>query len=200
LLKNCFLCDNTLSIEECEKARYIFGDDADIFTSQHIFTNCSPITEIDDECKEFIKTNCLTPTPAFLTKVRDQKRILDITNYSVIHIRIDDNELFTQARQDAIQNIIHQIVNENETYVLIASNDMYTKNESKLPNVIIPDLERGHVGLHTISQKQCEDTMLEFMFMTTCNKIYQLSSYGWGSGFSDIVGNLYNIDITHIKL
>jgi hypothetical protein len=77
---------------------------------------------------------------------------------------------------------------------------MYTKNESKLPNVIIPDLERGHVGLHTISQKQCEDTMIEFMFMTTCNKIYQLSSYGWGSGFSDIVGKLYNIDISHIKL
>jgi hypothetical protein len=202
LLKNCFLCDNTLSIEECEKARYIFGHDADIFSNLHIFTNCYPITEIDDECKEFIKTNCLTPTPAFLTKVRDQKRILDITNYSVIHIRIDDNQVFISERQDAIKNIIEQIVkeNENETYVLIASNDMYTKNESKLPNVIIPNLERGHVGLHTISQKQCEDTMIEFMFMTTCNKIYQLSSYGWGSGFSDIVSNLYNVDITHIKL
>jgi hypothetical protein len=141
----------------------------------------------------------LTPTPAFLTKVRDQKRILDITNYSVIHIRIDDNEVFTQARQDAIQNSIHQIVNEIETYVLIASNDMYIKN-TKLQNVIIPNLERVHVGLHTVSQKQCEDTMIEFIFMTTCNKIYQLSSYGWGSGFSDIVGKLYNIDITHIKL
>ena len=89
--------------------------------------------------------------------------------------------------------------NENETYVLIASNDMYIKHV-KLSNVIIPELERGHVGLHTISEKQCEDTMVEFMLMTTCNKIYQLSSYGWGSGFSDIVSKLYNIDIAHFKI
>ena len=71
LLINCFICDNTLSIEESENVKYMCGNERDeeIISNNHIYTNRWPITEIDNECKEFIKINCLTPTPIFNTKL-----------------------------------------------------------------------------------------------------------------------------------
>ena len=37
---------------------------------------------------------------------------------------------------------------------------MYTKNII-MSNLIISKLERGHVGLHNISKKKCEDRLTE---------------------------------------
>ena len=62
-------------------------------------------------------------------------------------------------------------------------------------NIIKTNLKPVHVGLNTITMEECENTMLEFMLMTTCNKIHQLSVYEWGSGFSDTIHKIYNVPI-----
>ena len=52
-----------------------------------------------------------------------------------------------------------------------------------------------NVGLNTTSTDDCIDTMMEFMLMKSCKKIHQLSVYGWGSGFSDMVCKIFNVNI-----
>ena len=135
----------------------------------------------------------------FEKKIIEHKSALGIENgaYSVIHIRLNDDETFDKNRYARILEMIDKIHNDaepNNRLLLIASNDVYS-NVIDLPYILKTNLKPGHVGLDTITFEQCENTMVEFMLMSTCNKIYQLSVYGWGSGFSDTIHKIYNIPI-----
>jgi hypothetical protein len=198
-LSRLFLCNNHLSIEECENTKYLFDGIYNFLEYTHVFTNCFEVCEMDDDCRDFIITNCLTPTIQFEKKIIEHKSALCIENgaYSVIHIRLNDDETFDKNRYARILEMIDKIHNDaepNNRLLLIASNDVYS-NVIDLPYILKTNLKPGHVGLDTITFEQCENTMVEFMLMSTCNKIYQLSVYGWGSGFSDTIHKIYNIPI-----
>ena len=81
-----------------------------------------------------------------------------------------------------------------ETFLLIMSNDTY------LPYIDFPfirktQLSRGHSGTYNHTSNECEDTMIEFMLMTTAKQIHQLSVYPWGSGFSDTVHKIFDVPL-----
>ena len=140
----------------------------------------------------------MTPRIAFEKKlliIKEKLNLIDF-NYSIIHIRLNDYETFNQNTLDNILTNINSIKlnNSDENYVLIASNKIYL-DHIKFPFIKQTGLNSGHVGLNTTSLNECEDTMSEFMLMTTSNKIYQMSVYGWGSGFSDAINKIYDIDV-----
>jgi hypothetical protein len=203
LSKN-FICNNHLSIEECETAKYIFGTGENFLDYRHIFTNNLLISQnITKDCRDFIIENCLTPRICFDNTLSLVKKSLELAdfNYSVIHIRLNDNETYSENRFNNIMKLIFSIQNTtpHETFLLIASNDMYL-NKIELPFIKKTNLNRGHVGLNTTTSAECEDTMIEFMLMTTCKKIYQLSVYDWGSGFSDTVNKIYNVAVEKYRI
>jgi hypothetical protein len=198
-LSNYFVCDNHLSMKECEETKYIFGTGENFLDYKHVFTNNSSVlTPITEDCKDFVIKNCLTPRIGFEKNILVIKKKLKIEdyNYSVIHIRLNDDEVYNENRLNNILNIIYLIHNESpsENFILIASNEIYL-NYINLPFIKKTNLNRGHVGLDTTLSKECEDTMIEFMLMKTCKKIFQLSVYGWGSGFSDTINKIYDIPI-----
>jgi hypothetical protein len=197
-LSNIFICDNHLNIKECENTKYIFGTGENFLDYSHVFTNNFEFSHPDKDCKDFIIKNCLTPTILFGKKLIKIKETLNLNNfnYSIIHIRLDDNEIFNHNRLNNILNIINSIKqnNSDEKYLLIASNKIYL-NYINFPFIKKTNLKSGHVGLNTTTLNECEDTMIEFMLMTTCKKIYQLSVYGWGSGFSDTINKIYDIPV-----
>jgi len=204
-LNNVFICDNHLSIEQCENTKYIFANmiEDNFMDYTHVFTNKFELSTIDNDCKKFIIKNCLTPRITFekkLLNIKEKLNLIDF-NYSVIHIRLDDNERFCNNRLNNILNIINSIKQDNthEKYILIASNKIYL-NYIDFSFIKKTNLKSGHVGLNTITLNECEDTMIEFMLMTTSRKIYQLSVYGWGSGFSDTINKIYDIEIIKFKI
>ena len=202
-LSNVFICDNHLSIEQCENTKYIFGTGENFLDYSHVFTNNFEFSRPDKDCKNFIIKNCFTPTISFGKKLLNVKEKLNLTdfNYSIIHIRLDDNETFNHNRLNNILNIINSIKHNNadEKYILIASNKIYL-NYINFSFIQKTNLKSGHVGLNTITLNECEDTMIEFMLMTTSRKIYQLSVYGWGSGFSDTINKIYDIEVIKFKI
>jgi hypothetical protein len=202
-LSKLFVCDNHLSIDECENTTYIHGHEKiDLHKVNHVYTNKDEFTNISVECKEFIKKKCLTPRIAFQEKMSNIKQALNLIDfqYSIIHLRLDDNETFNPNRLKKILDIIHWLTsNSSETFILIASNDMYLKHIN-YPSIIKTNLESGHIGLHTTSLTQCENTMLEFMLMTTSKRVYQLSVYCWGSGFSDTVNKIYDVEVLRCSI
>ena len=193
-----FVCDNHLSIEQCENTNYIFEKGANFLNYDCVFTNNFELSSPNKDCKDFIIKNCLTPRISFYNKLSNIKKSLHIedNDYYVIHIRLNDNETYNENRFNNIMNIIFSIKQKhpNNKLLLIASNEIYL-NQINLPFIIKTNLNRGHVGLNTTTLKECEDTMIEFMLMTTCKQIYQLSVYSWGSGFSDTINKLYDIPV-----
>ena len=89
--------------------------------------------------------------------------------------------------------------NNKEELVLISSSDIYLSHIN-LPFIKKTNLNAVHVGTNMTDVKGCEDTMTEFMLMTTSKKIYQLSVYCWGSGFSDTVTKIYNIPVEKFSI
>lgn len=199
LLSHFFACKQYISLEECVNAKYIFSEDINVFDYKHIFCNRFNRDYIDDNCKQFIINNCFTPKISFqntLNNIKSSVNLID-KQYYVIHLRLHDDDTYNFNRHVAILNIIHSIQykhNENSKFLLIASNNTYLPYIN-YPFIIKTNLERGHMGMHSTSLQQTKDTMIEFMLMTTCIKIYQLSVYSWGSGFSDTINKIYNIEV-----
>jgi hypothetical protein len=203
-IANLFVCDNYLSINECETTKYIFGTGENFLNYDFIFTNNTLISQnITQDCKDFIIKNCLTPRISFEKKIINIKNSLEIKNYNyfVIHIRLNDDECYNENRYNNIMNIILSIneLNPKETFLLIVSNNIYL-DKINLQNIKKTNLNRGHIGLHTTSLTECEDTMIEFMLMTTCKQVFQLSVYSWGSGFSDTINKIYNIPVKKFSI
>jgi len=81
----------------------------------------------------------------------------------------------------------------------MSSSDLYLKYID-FPFIKKTNLSAVHLGMNTTDIKKCEDTMIEFMLMTTSIKIYQLSVYYWGSGFSDTVNKIYKVPIEKFSI
>ena len=205
-LQSVFVCRNHLSIDECENAKYIFANNPydDVLQHKHVFTNrFHSYPAYDAECKEFIIRNCLTPRIGFTKKLSNIKQQLSIVDgeYSILHIRLYDNESFQQSRLDTIQTIIQnvQLQYPYEPFLLLSNSNVYFSHIHS-PFLIKTQLARGHVGQNTHTANECIDTMAEFMLMTTSKRIVQLSVYDWGSGFSETAHNIYDVPITRYQI
>jgi hypothetical protein len=197
-LSNVFVCDNHLTLEECENTKHNLKENEKWVDYKCVFTNSFELTDIDSDCKKFIIRNCMTPRIGFSAKISNIKKKLSIKDYdySVIHIRLADGETFYEERLQRIMHYIHMIHSTfpNDKCLLIASNETYLPYIN-LPFILKTQLARGHVGHCQHTALECEDTMVEFMLMTTAKHINQLSVYDWGSGFSDTVHKLFDVPI-----
>lgn len=214
-LSNVFVCDNHMSIEESENIQYVFENENPL-DYKRIFTNRFILNQhidnapnkfvvknllndpIDEDCRQFIVKNCLTPRISFENKMRAFRKSIGIKDgeYSVIHIRTYDDNLYYENIFQTIMHIIENIKHENpgEKVILMTSSDVYMQKIND-PYFIKTNLRRGHVGLNTTTNDECMDTMMEFMLLRSCKMIYQISTYWWGSGFSDMVSKLFDINI-----
>jgi hypothetical protein len=205
ILSHFLVCDNHLSIEECEQdVKYIFQNPpGNILEHKYVFTNnflCSP--HIDKDCKAFIIKHCLTPRIDFMNKISLSKQRLNIEDntYSIIHVRTDDYEQFNQSRLENILKIISSIYQKHSTkLLLITNNDIYL-DHIRVPFIQHTQLKKAHLGKFPIQLEDAQDTMIEFMIASKSQKIYQLSVYEWGSGFSDIIHQIYNVPIEHYRI
>lgn len=203
-MRNVFVCNNHLSIEESENIQYVFGDENPL-DYNHIFTNRFLLYEpISEDCRQFIIKNCLTPRISFENKMSAFRTRLGINDgeYSVIHIRTSDDDFYNENLFQNIMFIIKNIQsqNPNEKMVLMASSNLYLDKINASPYLIKTNLKRGHVGLNTTTDDECMDTMMEFMLLRSCKEIHQLSVYWWGSGFSDMVCKIFNNPIKKYRI
>lgn len=211
-LGDIFYCDNHLSIDECNNVLYDLTGKKLLENSNVnnnnlsdyklcMFTHNFPLSNnIDDDCKNFIKQKCLTPRIHFEKKLINLKKSLGLLedDYIIIHVRTQENLYLVNPIFNHSLDIVNKIVNENpnKKIVLLASDNEYLNGiHIRFPFLIKTNLQRGHTGLSNASLKDIEGTMLEFMLMTTSKKIYQLTTMWWGSGFSDSINRIYDIEV-----
>ena len=181
----------------------------------YIFTNVWPkYTEynhsnkdwgyIDICTKEFVKRK-LKPSDILL---KDYKPMLN--EYEVIHVRAGDPESFNAPpehstfKQPSLKNICNTVLGEiveiytksdNDLLILSDSNQvkkhfLKVKEVFGLDRLIILDNIPEHSGVNI-----SVNTLHDFLHMTKCNKIHQMSVYDWGSGFSNIAHHIYDVPI-----
>ena len=131
-----------------------------------------------------------------------EKMKLVKNNYVVIHLRFHDNAIFNPSydiREEIklkIINLINNIKLQDKNIVIISNfyNFInYLKNN--IDNVNFSDNLPIHLGSLDSSnniEEKIKGTVLDLLLLINCNKIYSLSEYG-GSGFSQIISKIYNI-------
>lgn len=200
-ISNFFYSKEYISTSDSAQTKYIFNSPEliDFIHGGYVFTNKKP-NEINNEDKKFIISDCLQPRISFLKYVKSKIDSLKLgNNYKVIHVRGPDEDLINNSLIEEINILISYYVKPNSKYLFLSNSNKILDSITRR-GLIKTNLLRCHSGMSEINEFELRDTLLEFMLMTMSKEIVQLSIYPWGSNFSNIISQLYDIPIKKYKL
>jgi hypothetical protein len=176
-----------------------------------LFSNAFPIfpnsKKIKNEPRHFIR-NKLIPNEKMKRNIELRLKNLGVEerHFSIIHVRCGDEFLlendssiqtnkFNKIMNSIEKNITQSPSLKNRKYVILSDNNqMKLLLKQKFPQFIIQIKQMTHLGE---SQNQTSDsimhTLLDFYTMSKSNLVVSLSSYNWGSGFSEWCAVTYRI-------
>jgi hypothetical protein len=174
-----------------------------------LFSNAFPIySEITQECKNFIK-NKITPNNVIEQNINDILNSMQLNkhNYSILHIRSGDNYLINDDNYNInyinkLYKIISQNTNNNTRYIIL-SDSIKLKKLIKLrfSNFYTELKQITHIGELSINTSESIiNTLTDFYLMSYSQNIISISSYEWGSGFSEWCSIIYNIPYLKIVI
>ena len=162
---------------------------------------------IINDCNNFIK-EMLKPSELleelFVNKINEIN--IDIDNYIIIHLRINDN-CFLNNDFDLDKNVdnlvkekIKIVIDKNcdQNILVLSNHNRYLQHLKNLfTNIYITNNLPIHLGSlddNNIENK-IKDTLVDLLFMSQAKQIYSFSQYAHGSGFSYEISKIYNIPI-----
>jgi len=159
------------------------------------FSNEFPINPITIEERIFIR-NKLLPSDDMKDYVQHTKNNWGIKcPYNILHLRCGDSCLVDgePPNYDIFIREIQQLkMDPIPCVVLSDSVQMKERLRELYPHYIISMDNPVHT-CNCTDEEQIKDTMRDFFLFTTANKVYSLSIYGHGSGFSEWACQLYNV-------
>lgn len=200
-LSSFFYSREYLSHNELGKTKYIFDvpEAIDFHGESLVFTHKKP-KKLSSDDKQFLISHCLCPRVDFEKEISDFKNKLNLTNnYKVVHVRGPDEDNIDGTFINKLNKLINKNTFPEQEYLLL-SNSQKILDAVKQKNLIKTNLKRCHSGLSNIDTSELRDTLLEFMAMTTSNEILQISIYPWGSNFSNIVSEIFDIPLKKIQI
>lgn len=157
----------------------------------YILTNDFYDGEVDEDCKEFIKS-ILQPSPKMEEYVNYVIDNLPFSNFNIIHVRIGD-QYFNNKKTDVNLKEIMKIISSHKTENDILITDTpYLKKEMFINESIFSlNTLICHLGLETNPDK-IRDTLLDFYLMTRCASIKTYCKIHEVSGFVKWVSIIYD--------
>jgi hypothetical protein len=140
--------------------------------------------------------NLLAPTPLFKEYQEKMLLTLPFSDFSVIHIRLGDDDLITESGTADYQQILFKrILDNNETnHVLLSTSKKFKDFVKTITPIFMYDEPVAHLGFHTEIDK-IQHTLFEFLLLCKAKKIYSYSIYNWTSGFAKLASYLNNIEL-----
>ena len=167
----------------------------------YIFTNAFPCFKYTTtEGRNFIKSrlipneimnNYITNT---LTTINLQKN-----DYNIIHIRTGDKYLINKEQLDPtlitkILGVIRQNIKPEINYLILSDNNELKQILQKYNNFYVYIKKIEHIGGEGLQNNTTViNTLLDFYLMSYSKSILSLSTYSWGSGFSEYCSKIYDI-------
>ena len=176
-------------------------------TSEVYYTclNSFPILKIKQSEIDFIKSR-IEPNLTIKTDVDLVIKNLNLISneFTVIHIRFGDMFLLHNSEyinEEFVNEIFKYLKplldNVNSKYLILSDNYKLKILFSKFKNCVFNINPITHLGVHsTLKDENIKNTLIDFYLMCHSNKIYSISSYGHGSGFSKWCSVIYNIPYT----
>jgi len=200
-----FLMNNYLSTRQMPESM-IFHENSDLeFTKYEVFfTNKVSRKPISMEARDFIYRNILTPKKEFSDALLEAQKNLGIsgTSYQVLHLRVGDrfDENPSKKTIDEIERQIQMSISEEAEPWLLMSNSNLVRQHFRESEFIVPKIQVKHTSDTCATPQNILETLVEFFLMSRAKAIFSMSTYGWGSGFSQMAAEIGQVPITKITL
>lgn len=196
----------------------IFGDteiipimaEADSYLFQkaeRIFTHLRPLEHISIENRDFVLRKCLTPNlrmQEFLNEL-NEVNYLGPGKFDVLHIRCGDTFMQENFPRNLLDDLYQKIDNAIES-LNIKSGTLLVTDFPELSNRLRShgfktlSGDAVHLGATQEHPEATRNTLAEFLTLRNASRIFQISKYGWGSGFSSTASMLWGIPLVQKRI
>lgn len=197
------------SSENCHSFEPIFHSDktSNFRDYECVFTNKKFSGPWDERMRDYILCQLFTPTEEFLELYSKIQGELELNlNYEAIHIRFGD--AFLKINKDGkfkrsynLDWFIEAIQSEfpaSENYLILSDNFSFNVL-AKNSGYKVRDGAVNHSGQGTFTDEQRLMILVDFFLLGDSSKIHQVSSYSWGSNFSEAASLVFNKDLIKSK-
>ena len=184
-------------------------DQENLFLSAtHVFTNKKFSMPWDVKMRDFLISKLLTPTLEFSYIFEQIKVELGLMKpYEAIHIRFDDSvfkatEIGVEEFTNFLHEFSHELVkayNPSDNYLVLSNSNLFNSVVRKNGFKVYPSVV-AHSGNSELTEEETLGILIDFFLLSHSKTIHQISSYGWGSGFSQLAANVYDIPILSNEL
>ena len=184
----------------------IFHEDPDTsFVSvEKVFTNKKHQKPLSEASRDFVYRNCLSKKLVLTEEISKAREALGLTpkSYRVLHIRVSDD--FDVNPEPRILAHIVDLLNKEDFFqdvtLIILSNSNAVREHFKEIGLKSPQAYVQHSADPAATKESIRQMLSEFFLISEATSVYQISTYEWGSGFSSLAAELFDIPIQKIRV
>ena len=192
-------------IVSLEDIKTVFHEDPENFfeSSSNVFTNKRFPMSWDVKMRDFLISELLTPTVEFGHVLQQNRVALGLINpYEAIHIRFNDSVFkATDIGASEFTNFLNEFscelvkeYNPPADYLVLSNSAVFNalakENGFKVREGLV-----AHSGYSELTDDEALGILLDFFLLSHSKTIHQISTYGWGSGFSQLAACVYELPI-----
>jgi hypothetical protein len=189
-----------------EDIQTVFHEDPEklLENASNVFTNKRYPGLWDVKMRDFLLSRLFTPSKEFGLVLEQTKGELKLFGpYESIHIRFSDSVFKSSSVNNTefmnfLEKFLTDMSNEfirPESY-LVLSDSQYFNTLAKQRGFKVREGVVAHSGLSELSHEEALGVLLDFYLLAHSKRIHQISSYAWGSGFSQLAAGIFDVPIT----
>lgn len=159
----------------------------------NVFTNRRPLKPLDESTRRFLYES-FSPIPEVWQEVNKylERNQLGIEGYSAVHVRFGDYETLKPPITETLLLETSRILDQDGEFILLSDHPRLLKKFKGLSKVRIRDHAETHSGLLS-NPLEFGEMLADFVTIAYSKECYSLSRYAWGSAFSEIACDIFNV-------
>jgi len=119
---------------------------------------------------------------------------LEEGGFDVVHVRFGDEDSQKADISERILSGLDQLASSGGNYVVMSDHPQKLQRFAAAPGFTIRDDAPIHSG-RGVSPEQFAKTLEDFFLIGKSRRVFVLSRYSWGSGFSSTAANLFGVPL-----
>jgi len=188
----------------------IYHDDSDFQFLRHrtVFTNKRPKLSPNSSSRDFVLSEALCFKESYEKEFQEliQSEKLSHRNYAITHLRLGDDQLFKMGDSfEELEILVNKIRKQSKGNPKLGDSlfmsdsvmlkEILNKNGFRTLNLPVFDLGNSEGSINSIKA-----ALFEYRIMIRAREILQVSSYPWGSAFSETASILGAVPLNRIGL
>jgi hypothetical protein len=188
----------------------IFHDDSDFQFLRHrtVFTNKRPKLPPNFSSRDFVLSEALCFKERYEKEFQEliESEKLSHRNYAITHLRLGDHQLFKMPDSfEELDILVSQIQKQSKgnpklrDSLFMSDSEMLREilNKNGFRTLNLPVV---HLGNSEVSIDSIKAALFEYRIMIRAREILQVSSYSWGSAFSETASILGAVPLNRVNL